>query len=274
MDSSQYPMPSRPTWAAGRPSRTAAGPPGLAALIDGERSALREHHDRLRALDESQREAAIRATDVEAALDRQRKAQHGSPGMRDRLRTTEQQARLLVADVRTAASQAGSAVEAARYRVRASQQRLDEIRGLIDGLGVRDPVLLESIRRPSTLPASTTSFASIAEFITADPARATGDRRIEDLVGRPLGDRWALEDPDHPWLTTRWRAAWSCDGEQPLGEIYAVELVMRAHPVRRVLLFGAAPSVPGTAHVIEAAMARQGERNSLAALAAAAAGIR
>ncbi len=261
-------MPSRPTWAASRPSRTPTGPPGLAALVDAERSALREHHDRLRMLDEAEREVKVRATDVETALSRQRKVQGGAPGMRDRLRTNEHQARMLVADVRSAEAAATSAVEAAKVRVLASQQRLDEIRSMIDGLGMAGKPLLEGIRRLPALPPSTVMFPSIAAFIEDRAGRAQGDRRIEDLVGRPLGDRWVLEDPDRPWITSRWRAAWSCDGDHPLDEIYAVELVMRAHPVRRVYLFGSAPAVPGVAHIIESTMTRQGERNSLAALAA------
>ncbi|MDO9355227.1 MAG: hypothetical protein Q7T55_16130 [Solirubrobacteraceae bacterium] len=263
-------MPIRPTWSAGRPSRPATGPPGLAALIDAERSALREHHDRLRSLQAARQEAAIRATDVEAALQRQKSSPAGHSGMRDRLRMNEQQARLLVADVRARAAEARSSVDAAEFRTRASEQRLDEIRKLIDGLGLPDPSLLDAIRRSPELPPTTVAYPSIAAFIEARPERAQGDRRLADLIGRPLGDRWSLESEATPWVGTRWRAAWSCDGFDALGEIYAVELVLKAHPVRRVLLLGTAPADPGNAHRVEAMLAKQGERNSLAALAAAA----
>lgn len=273
MDPSDLPSPSRPTWAASRPSRPAAGPPGLAALIDAERSALREHHDRLRALAEARVQAAERAADVDAAAQRSRKTQHGVPGMRDRLRTTEHDLRLMMADFRKAASAAASAADAAAIRVQVSGQRLDEVRAFVDERAGGETSLLSSIRRAATLPSTTRTFPSISAFIADDPARAQGDRRIEDLIGRPLGDRWALEDPEQPWLGSRWRAAWSCDGPAPLGEVYAVELVLRAHPVRRVHLFGTADALPGPAHVIESTLPRQGERNSLAALAAAVASL-
>lgn len=261
-------MPSRPTWSASRPSRAPSGPPGLAALIDAERSALREHHERLRVLHDAEREAETRRDDVESAVARQHKLRRSTPGLRDRLRVTEHEARLLVADVRTSESAARSAVEAARYRVLASEQRLDEVRGFVDELATPDPSLLAAIRRTAALPCSTRTFPSIPAFIADREGRARGDRRIQDLIGRPLGDRWVLEDEHRPWESTRWRVAWACDGDHPSGEIYAVELVMRPHPVRRVLLFGAAPAVPGVAHVIEGLLTHQGQRNSLAALAA------
>jgi hypothetical protein len=243
-------------------------------LIDAERSALREHHERLRALQSARDEAAIRATDVEAALQRQKATPAARTGMRDRLRTTEQQARLLVADVRSRASEARAAVDAAEYRTLASQRRLEEIRTLIDGMDVGDLSLLDAIRRSPALPPSTVTYPSIAAFIEDRPERAQGDRRLADLVGRPLGDRWSLEDETTPWTGTRWRAAWSCEGFDAPGEIYAVELVLKAHPVRRVHLLGTAPADPGNAHQIEAVLTRQGERNSLAALAAVASLLR
>lgn len=269
MDPSDHPAPTRPTWSASRPSRPSEGPPGLAALLDAERSALRDHHERLAALDAAQREVAGRQEDVAAAVRRQEDARHRSPGMRDRLRTSAHDSRLLLADVRSAASAATAGEEACRLRVLASQQRLDEVRQIVDGVAAGDPALLTGIRRLSTLPAAATVFPTVAAFVADEPGRAAGDPRQQDLIGRGIGERWTLEEAGRPWVTTRWQARWSCDGDLPRSEVFAVEQAARPRAARRVILLGLAAFTPALAHEIERLTGRQSDRNSLAALAAA-----
>lgn len=214
----------------------------------------------------------MRAADVESAVRRQRDARHRSPGMRDRLRSSEHDSRLLVADVRTSASAANAAVEACRLRVLASEQRLAEVREIVDGLAGNDASLLTSIRQAPTLPPNVQRFPTIPAFIADLGARAIGDPRLQDLAGRPIGERWSLEEIATPWVTTRWKVLWSCAGEAPLDEVFAVEQAARPRAARRVVLLGNASLTPSFAHQIERIISRQGERNSLAALAAVVAG--
>ncbi len=254
-----------------RPATPASGPPGLAALLDAERSVLREHHERLRILVEAEHAASLRAVALDDAIKLQHDARRQTRGMRDRLRSRELDRRLLTADARSVASAAATAAEAARLRVMATERRLDEIRALVDAQAgdVRGDV--DAARRSAELPAEARLFPTIAGFIADDPCRAVGDPRQQDLVGRPLGDRWLLEEPGRPWQVAQWRAFWAAMEPGQRGDLFAVEHSIRPHAARRVWLLASLVRTDDAVLRLESTLSRQGERNSLAALAAAAA---
>lgn len=250
-----------------RPVNAPDGPPGLAALLDAERSVLREHHERLRTLADAERAAELRAIALDDAIKLQHDARRQSRGMRDRMRAREMDRRLLTADARSVASAAQSAAEAARLRVLATERRLSEIRGLVDSQSGGARPEIEALRRTAVLPSTAQLFSTIAEFIRDRPHRAAGDPRQQDLIGQPLGDRWLLEEAGRPWAVTQWRASWNTSAGACSGELYAVEHSVRPRNDRRVWLLGAAPPGGEAAARVEAALGRQHERNSLAALA-------
>ncbi len=267
MSPSPDPAPPGTPWMPNRPAVQSAGPPGLAALLDAERSVLRELHARLRALAEAEHAATLRAIALDDAVKSQHAARRQSRGMRDRMRARELDRRLLTADARSTAAAAASAAEAARLRVLATERRLAEIREIVDARAGDRRSEVDPLRRSAELPASARAFPTIAAFIAADARRAVGDPRQQDLVGIPLGDRWQLEEPGQPWLATRWRALWNADGAEATGELFAVERALRPHAARRVFLLGNVPRSDETSARIERALAWQPERNSLAALA-------
>jgi hypothetical protein len=250
-----------------RPATPASGPPGLAALMDAERSVLREHHERLRVLTEAEHVAALRAVALEDAIRLQQDARRQTRGMRDRLRARELDRRLLTADARSIASAAASAAEAARLRVLATERRLDEIRGLVDSQSGEARADIDALRRPATLPESARLYPTIAAFITDRPSRAIGDPREQDLLGQPYGDRWLLEEAAKPWVVCQWRAFWAATAPAAIGEVYAVERSIRPHAARRVWLLGEFHRSEESVGRVESLLSRQPERNSLAVLA-------
>lgn len=256
-------------WLPARPAQRPDGPPGLAALLDAERSVLRDLHERQRVAAEADHSVGLRTLALEDAVRLQQGARRQSRGMRDRLRARELDRRILTADARSELSTARSALEAAQLRVRAVEQRLVEVRELVDAQAGDGHPLVEAIRRTAELPATVRVFPTIAAFIADEPARAIGDPRQQDLRGEPLGERWQLEEPGKPWITTYWRVSWASSDDaarDTAGELFAVERALRPRAARRVLLLGEA--APGARPQIEALLTRQAERNSLAVLAA------
>lgn len=254
-----------------RPATPAGGPPGLAALLDAERSVLREHHERLRVLAEAERTASLREVALEDAIKLQHDARRQTRGMRDRMRSRELDRRLLTADARSVASAAASAAEAAKLRVLATERRLEEIQTLVDTHAGDAVGEVEAVRRRADLPATAQLFPTIAAFIADDPCRVVGDPRLQDLVGQPLGDRWLLEEPGQPWQVGQWRALLGASEPGQAGELFAVEHSIRPHSARRVWLLARVTRTDDTVRRLESTLSRQRERNSLAALAAAAA---
>lgn len=267
MEHSPLSTPGGRRWTPARPAQPAPGPPGLAALLDAERTALRDHHERLQVWHDATHTSELRTLAHEDALRLQADARRQTRGMRDRLRARENDRRLLAADARSVAVAARASADAARMRVRTSERRLAEIRALVDSLDLPHERTIQAIRRTADLPDSARSYATIAAFISENGRRALGDPRLQDLIGQPLGDRWTLEEPDRPWITSRWRALWSSDGDQPTGEVYAIEHAARPHAARRVWLLGTPPPEPTTVSALTELTTRQSERNSLALLA-------
>ncbi|MBJ7470864.1 MAG: hypothetical protein JHD16_06155, partial [Solirubrobacteraceae bacterium] len=202
-------------WMPNRPGAPSDGPPGLAPLLDAERSVLRDHHERLRALAEAEQAQTLRVLALDDAVKLQNDARRQTRGMRDRLRARELDRRILTADARHEAAAAAAAVDAATVRVRVTEQRLREIRSLVDAQAAGAESAVEAIRREATLPATAVVYPTIAAFVAEAPSRAVGDPRQQDLVGKPFGDRWHLEERGRPWLVTVWRALWS--GSDPGG---------------------------------------------------------
>lgn len=251
-----------------RPARLPDGPPGLAALLDAERSALREYHDRLNTLTQATLASEARTFALEDARRLQSDGRRQARGYRDRMRTREHDRRLLVADAKAMAIAAAAEAEAADARVRVALGRLDEVRRLVDSIVIDDRRPIDALRRPSDLPSRAALFHTVPAFIADVPCRAIGDPRLQDLVGSSLGDRWTLEERARPWVTTRWRAAWAREGDAPSGEVYAVEHAARPHAARRVWLLGVVPESSAALRAFEPLLGYQAERNSLAALAA------
>lgn len=234
-------------------------------MLDAERSVLREHHERLRALAEAQHTASLRAIALDDAIRRQHDARRQTRGMRDRMRARELDRRLVTADARSIAAAAATAAEAALLRVRATERRLEEVRGLVDTQAGEHRAEVDAARRTADLPGSARLFPTIAAFIADDPARVVGDPRQQDFVGDPLGERWLLEESDRPWIVTPWRVLWDRQGR---GEVVAVEHSIRPRAARRVWALGTVMADGEQAARVAAAIGRQQERNSLAALAA------
>lgn len=261
------PFPGGLPWLPARPATQADGPPGLAALLDAEASVLRDLHERERVLAEAAASVGLRTMALEDAIKLQHDARRQSRGMRDRLRARELDRRLLTADARRELATAKAALEAAELRVRAVQQRLNEVRDLVDQLSPQTRPEIAALRRTSDLPPGAVLYPTVAAFIADAPGRATGDHRLQDLVGAPIGDRWRLEETTEPWRSSTWRAIWNA-APGGHGELFAVEHARRPHAARRVWLLGRATRDAATAAAAESALSRQLERNSLALLAA------
>lgn len=227
---------------------------------------LRDLHERERVLADAVRSVSLRELALEDAVKLQQDARRQTRGMRDRLRSRELDRRLLTADARRELATARVALEAAELRVRAVQQRLNEVRSIVDAQGQGPRPEIEALRRTAELPAGAQRYASIADFIAEAPERAQGDPRQQDLVGDPIGDRWLLEEPGRPWEVAHWRAAWAAQPGQT-GELYAVEHALRPHAARRVWRLGDATRDPSTVARLESLLTRQQERNSLALVA-------
>lgn len=229
---------------------------------------LRDLHERERILAEAAASVGLRSMALEDAMKLQHDAaRRQTRGMRDRLRARELDRRLLTADARRELSTAKAALEAAELRVRAVQQRLNEVRDLVDQLSPQMRPEIAALRRTSDLPAGAVLYPTVAAFIADAPGRATGDPRLQDLLGEPLGDRWRLEEDGEPWRSSTWRAVWNAPPGAE-GELFAVEHALRPHGARRVWLLGRATRDAETTSSAHAALPRQPERNSLALLAA------
>lgn len=261
------PFSSGRPWLPARPATTPDGPPGLSALVDAETSVLRDLHERERVLADAARSVGLRELALDDAIRLQNDARRQTRGMRDRLRSRELDRRLLTADARRELATAKVALEAAELRVRAVQQRLNEVQGLVDAQGLGGQPEIAALRRGAELPTTAEQHPSIAAFIADAPGRAAGDPRQQDLVGAPFGDRWQLEEAAQPWLTSTWRAVWAAEPGDS-GELFAVEHALRPHAARRVWLLGRATRDEATVNSAEALLPRQHERNSLALLAA------
>jgi hypothetical protein len=259
-----------PSWARSRSTDPKPGPPGLAALLDGERSALREHHARLRAADEARVLMRERRELVAVASRSRRDAERHAPGMRGRLHARPQDSIRLVMDLEAEATAAARLLESETARLGEAQRRLANVRTLVDQVVGLDPEvygLVEPLRRTPTLPPSAVSFTSMTAFIAAGPQRAMDDFHARSPSSRSLGDAWTLEQPHRPWLVSTWHARWRGPGSGAPGEIYAEEIGAGSRRQAAVWWLGTVPHGTDAATKLTAVLDRQPERNSLAALA-------
>ncbi|MDQ8043872.1 MAG: hypothetical protein AAGC46_14380 [Solirubrobacteraceae bacterium] len=257
-------------WTRARPSVESSGPPGLAALLDAERSALREYHLRLRDTEEARVELRRGQDGVSTAARTRLDAGRQASGMRGRFRARPADSATMLDEARQRRAALSSRLEAENARLGAAQQRLANVRGLVDsiaGLETATIQLVEPIRRSPVLPPRAVYFASGTAYVDANPQRAVADFHARDAAGEAIGDLWTLEANEAPWLTTRWRAYWRSSGDPCAGEVYAEQADAGSRRHAPVWLLGTVPHLPKPAAALAEAASRTGERNSLALLA-------
>jgi hypothetical protein len=246
------------------------GPPGLAALLDAERSALREHHARLKATEEARVAMRRKRDEVATAARSSVTAERQSPGMRGRLHARPQDSIRHVMDLEVEATATARLLESETARLGEAQRRLANVRALVDqvaGLDAEIYGLVEPLRRTPTLPPSAVAYPSVTAFVAAMPQRAMDDFHARNPSSRSLGDAWTLEQPHQPWLVTSWHARWRGPDSGAPGEIYAEEVGAGSRRQAAVWLLGVVPHGTEAAEKLAATVTRQPERNSLAVLA-------
>lgn len=257
-------------WTRARPAVASPGPPGLAALLDAERSALREYHLRLRDAEEARLDLRRGQEVVSSAARTRLDAGRQASGMRGRFRARPADSAAMLDDARQQRATLSSRLEAENARLGAAQQRLANVRGLVDsiaGLETATIDLVEPIRRTPVLPPRAVHYASGAAYVDADPRRAVAEFHTRDGAGEAIGDVWSLEETDAPWRTTRWRAYWRSASDPCAGEIYAEQLDAGSRRHAPVWVLGTVPHLPKATARLAGAGARTDERNSLALLA-------
>jgi hypothetical protein len=257
-------------WTRARPSRAADGPPGLAALLDAERSALREYQLRLRDAEDARlvlrRGQGAVASAARARLDSGR----GGTGMRGRFRARPEDSARDLDQTRQQRTELFNLLEMATTRLGVAQQRLANVRGLVDsiaGLETDTIRLIEPLRRTATLPPRAIHYPSLAAYVDADPRRAVADFHARSGSGERIGELWSLEETDRPWITTHWRVHWRAPSDPCAGEVYAEQQGAGSRRQSPVWLLGTVPHEPKAAAALAEATQRIDERNSLALLA-------
>jgi hypothetical protein len=134
---------------------------------------------------------------------------------------------------RQESTQEGDAVRRELHRARVSLEALEgEVSSVRDWLDAFVAAAEEYVavrpemRRelgPPSMPPHARSYATVQDFLDENPARllADGHPRAEmDATGADFGFDWTWQEPETPWVVTRWRVSYIDE----LKEVYAYEI--------------------------------------------------